>query len=129
MKTLKIILATFSYFILATNVEGYSRISQPSIANSVVDSTNVGQLKLIAPSPNPTSGATTVGFSNSQPITYSFYVFDVHGDTVYTMASKQNAVPGSHSFIIQAGTLIPGAYLCSLQAGKAILSKRFLVVK
>jgi hypothetical protein len=128
MKTFKIIFYVLACLVIASNVEACDQGSQPSIASSVGD-TLVGQLKLISPSPNPSRGATIVGFTNSQKVMYSFYVIDVHGDTVYTMASNQIAEPGSHSFTIPAGKLIPGTYLYTLQAGSMVLRKKLSVVE
>jgi Secretion system C-terminal sorting domain len=129
MRTYKIIFATLVCLVLAWNVRAYNQGSLPRSANIISDSTIVSKPQLIAPYPNPTSGATTVGFTNSQKVTYSFYVADIHGDTVYTMALNQIADPGSHRFTIPAGTFVPGTYLCSLQIGSMVLRKKLVVVK
>jgi hypothetical protein len=129
MRTFKIIIAIFACLAFASNVLACNQGSQPSIIHSVVDSTKVRQFELISPTPNPSRGATTVGFTNSKQITYNFIVLNIYGDTAYRMAMNQSADPGSHSFTIPAGTLIPGTYLCSLQVGKAVLLMKFSVVK
>ncbi len=129
MRTIKLLLATLSYFVFASNVEACNQGSQASSTISVVDSSNVGKLTLISPYPNPSSGATSVGFTNSQKVTYSFIVVSIQGDTIYTLAMNQSASPGSHSFTIPAGTLIPGTYFYSLQVGSAVLKKRLSVVR
>jgi hypothetical protein len=129
MKTFGMIFTALVCAILVSNVEACNQGSQSLAVNSVVDSSTTGQLKLISPSPNPTKDSTIVGFTNTQKVTYNFFVVDVHGDTVYTMALNKTADTGSHTFTIPAGTLIPGTYFYSLQVGSAVLKKRLSVVR
>ncbi len=99
--------------------------TQPT--NAVKDSTTIEPTILLPADPNPTSGATTVGFSNGQSITYSLYVVNVYGDTVYTIALNKIADSGSHTFTIPADTLVPGTYLYSLRSANTALSRLFVV--
>ena len=110
-------------------IEACNGGTQPSVTGPVQDTTVVSPLILLSPSPNPSSGATTVGFTNSQKVTYSFIVVNIYGDTVYTMAMNQSADPGTHSFTIPASTLNPGTYIYSLQVGSAVLRKMLSIVK
>ena len=112
--------ATIAFGVMACNGG-----TQPT--NAIKNSTAISPTILLPADPNPTSGATTVGFTNGQSITYSFYVVNKYGDTVYTMALNQIADSGSHAFTIPADTLVPGTYLYSLRTGNTALSRIFVV--
>ena len=99
------------------------------LSSSVGENIDVGALNLIPAYPNPTTGETTLGFSNDRTISYTFVVYDVLGKTIYEVASNQVAAPGNHDFTIPPGVLASGNYIYSLRAGGVVLSKTLSVTK
>ncbi len=97
--------------------------------SSVGENIDVGELNLIPAYPNPTTGETTLGFTNDRTINYTFVIYDVLGRIVYTIESNQVAAPGNHVFTIPSDALPSGNYIYSLKAGGVALSKTLSVTK
>ncbi len=103
--------------------------NQVCIASSVNENSDVGSLNLIPAYPNPTTGETTLGFTNDRTINFTFEVYNDLGQTVYRIASNEIADPGSHSYTISPDALAPGTYIYSLRVGGVVLSRELSVTK
>ena len=92
------------------------------------DGAPTGGLHLGSPSPNPTSGTTSISFELAAPTDVSLSVVDVLGREVTRLADGPRAA-GSHRQSFDAGRLAPGVYLARLTTGTAVRAVRFTVVR
>jgi len=74
--------------------------------------------------PNPFKPATTISYSTGQYTSGNFKIYSPNGKMVYSAAVKGN---GDISW--NAGDLASGIYVCRLQAGSQVVSKRMLLMK
>lgn len=78
--------------------------------------------------PNPFTSATTIGFSLAAACPVRLQIFDLQGRLVSTVLDRAMA-PGVHRADFAARDIASGIYLCRLQAGTQVLSRRMLVMR
>ncbi len=75
-----------------------------------------GSLRLLPPSPNPTSGPVRLGFDLAAPADVRLTVYDVLGREV-VVAARGPFPAGRHDVQVAAGRLPPGVYVARLTTG------------
>lgn len=83
-------------------------------------------LTLDAPTPNPTTGAATVGFSLAQAGRVRLVALDLLGREVAVLHSGTTGA-GPHTVSLSTGTLPAGVYLLRLTSGGQVATQRLTV--
>jgi hypothetical protein len=78
--------------------------------------------------PNPFNPSTTINYGLPQPGHVSVVVFDILGRRVIELVNEEKP-EGYHSVVWNANSIASGMYICRLQAGASVLSRRMMVVK
>lgn len=78
--------------------------------------------------PNPFNPTTTIQYSIPERSNVSLKIYDVLGNEVETLISKEQA-PGSYSVEWKADQVSSGVYFYTLQAGGHIYTKKMLLLK
>jgi len=78
--------------------------------------------------PNPLNAATTIRFSLTRPEQATLKIITVSGNEVVTLLSKQVSA-GVHQMEWNSRDLPCGIYICRLQAGSSLITKRLVLLR
>jgi hypothetical protein len=79
--------------------------------------------------PNPFNPSTTINFTLAEDGFVSLRIFDVLGREVMVLVHDELKAGVLHSATFQAGNLGSGMYLCRLESGKNIQTRKILLVR
>ena len=82
-----------------------------------------------APSPNPFSGRTKFSLTVRETQTVTVDVFNVLGQRVRTLYEGTMLAGQTRTFVLRAGTLPNGLYLCRAQGEDFVATRRVMLVK
>ena len=77
--------------------------------------------------PNPFNATTTIGYYLPARTAVSLKVFDAAGHEVATLVSAELPA-GSHSYLWSAAGMASGIYMCRLQAGSLVETKKLILL-
>ena len=79
--------------------------------------------------PNPSSGGTSIDFSNGRTLPITIEVYDILGRSQLSLANRQIFEPGHHTVLIGPNQLPSGKYIYSLRAEGQVLSREMTIIK
>ena len=77
--------------------------------------------------PNPFNPVTTIKYSLPEPAQYSFKVYDLIGNEVYSFSSS--GVKGTYEITFDGSNLPSGIYFYTLQTDKFSSTKKMILIK
>ncbi len=86
------------------------------------------RVALAPPAPNPAAGRTVLRFALGGPATVRLRLFDVLGREVAVLADGERPA-GTHEVTVDAARLAAGVYVARLDAGRAVVTQRLVVVR
>jgi hypothetical protein len=78
--------------------------------------------------PNPFNGISNLGFRIAQSGNVSLKVFDILGREVAVLVNEEMQ-PGRYSVRFDGSHLASGVYICRLQAGRFVATKRMILLR
>lgn len=105
------------------NPDGWPAQSQSPKA-AVVAKTGIERIY-----PNPFTNQTTIAYSLQESGPVHIVVFDATGKKVAEYAPTGELEPGVHQWTLDGTHLLPGMYVCRLQAGKTIESHKVVLLR
>ncbi len=78
--------------------------------------------------PNPFNPFTTIAYTLPASGAVSLTVFDITGQKVAELA-RGNQSAGAHTVVWNAKGFASGVYFCTLRAGKAVETRKLLLVR
>jgi hypothetical protein len=88
-----------------------------------------GGLVLAQTAPNPARERTLVRFTLPAPRVVTLGVFDLQGRRVASLLRREPRGAGAHEVTLRTAGWPPGLYLCRLEAGTEIATRKLLVVR
>lgn len=79
--------------------------------------------------PNPFNPATVIPFSVPQTTRIRLTVHDLMGRELFVLVDNARFAPGNHSVRFDATDLSSGTYIYRLEAGKATIARKMLLIK
>ena len=98
------------------------------VATSVADNAGSEDAYKFSIAPNPAQGQAFAQFTLATPETVSLKLFTVLGQEIASIQTGAMA-QGAYSLPLQTDALPSGVYVCRLQVGNAVLTRRVSVVK
>jgi hypothetical protein len=107
---------------------GLAAIETPSMILGVPATTPAATVALAPCSPNPARASTTLRFTLPERTLVTLEVYDLGGRRVATAIEPQFMVAGAHAITLRTEGWRPGLYLCRLQAGTVVASRKVVVM-
>ena len=102
----------------------------PSTSTAAPEAASDGAILYLQPNwPNPFHGSTQIRFSLPGAANVSMTVYDLAGRRVATPIKQQRLEPGAHEVEFDGRGLASGVYLCRLQAGDRVDTRRLVHFK
>lgn len=79
--------------------------------------------------PNPFNPETSISYSMRERAIVSLTVCDLTGKTVAALVENESQAPGEYTVSFNAAHLSSGVYLCRLQSGNEILTRKMMLIK
>ena len=83
--------------------------------------------QLYPPSPDPVTDQLSISYYIPSIMGFNLYVYDLSGRLVMPVMQTKSSGEGLHRNIIDVSKFVPGVYFCTLEAGGAHQTKRFVV--
>jgi hypothetical protein len=104
-----------------------------AISVSTTDIPAPGRLRrdfqLLPNLPNPFNVSTVIRFSLATAENVTLKIYDISGREIATLLRDQHFEPGEHHVEFSSSTLPTGIYLCHLQAGDTVYSRRMVLIR
>jgi hypothetical protein len=83
----------------------------------------------LAARPNPAAGLTRIHFTLARPEPVTLTIHDIAGREVKRLLDDALLPPGDHDMRFDTRALPNGLYLCRLQAGAALVTRKLVIAR